>query len=80
MIPGGYSASNSEATSQTARNQSEVKSGASGGSRGIVNNIAFPGATLEADTGTGGAPIPPWMWGALGVAVAVAGYFAMRKR
>lgn len=79
MLPGGYSASNSETTSQSGQNKGAATSGASGGSRGVVTNIAFPGAKLAADTGGDGGSVPVWVWIA-GLGVLGAAVFIMWKR
>lgn len=80
MMPGGsYSLQNSETSSQAGQVEGAVRAGASGGSRGIVNNIAFPGATLEADTGTGGT-LPTWLWWVAGGGVALMAFFLLRRK
>jgi hypothetical protein len=61
MIP-SLNVNQSEKTAQDGQASSTAKSGASGGSRGIVNNFAFPGSNLTAETGNGGG-IPPYVWG-----------------
>lgn len=62
---------NTDQTSQSGAGKASATSGAQGGSRGSVVNIAFPGATLAADTGGDAGGVPWWVW-AVGAAGAVA--------
>lgn len=71
---------NTEQTSQDAALRGTAASGASGGSRGVVINLAMPGARLAADTGgDAGLSIPWWGWLAGAGVLGLAAWLILRK-
>lgn len=79
MLPTKLDLANTEQTNQQAALKGTATSGASGGSRGVVTNIAFPGAKLAADTGGDASSIPWWVW-LVGAATLAGAVFILRRK
>lgn len=68
----GYSASTTDTTNQTASQKQQLgNTGSSGYRSSVINNVAFGGSRLAADTAATGDGIPTWAW------VAIAGGFGL---
>lgn len=80
MIPLNASNQQTDQTSQTAAGRQESATGAYGGSRGNLINIAFPGANLSSDPGGTGAPVPWYTYAIVGVAGLLAFWFILNRK
>lgn len=79
-FPGGFSASTSDQTSQTAsQNQKLGSAGSSGYRSSIFNNLAMGGSKLESSP-SDGASVPVWAWVALIGGLGGLFYLMLRRR
>jgi hypothetical protein len=67
-------------TQQTADQKTATSAAASGGARGITNNIAFPGGSIATDAGGAPGGVPFWVWALVAGGVLAGFYFIKRHK
>jgi len=77
----GYSASATDTTNQTASQKQNLgNAGASGYRSSVINNVAFGGSRLAADTAATGDGVPVWAWLAIAGGFGFMFWFMLRRR
>lgn len=80
MIGGGYSASASDTTNQTASQKQDLgSSGSSGYRSSIINNYASGGSKLDAAVAATGDGLPVWAWVGLIGGLGLLFYLMLRR-